>query len=105
MCVARNLTMNGLETRLHEGVHESDKKAFAGCGKHALGGLNGLDGGLGGRNAGNTISNSNHCMSPSQNQSIGKRHKTFAPIVAMQYRLMNLRELFATMHRCQVNQA
>jgi hypothetical protein len=66
MCVARNLTMNGLEARLHQGVHESDKKAFAGCGKHALGGL-------GGRNAGNAISNSNHCMSPSQNQSIGKR--------------------------------
>jgi hypothetical protein len=58
--------MNGLEARLHQGVHESDKKAFAGCGKHALGGL-------GGRNAGNAISNSNHCMSPSQNQSIGKR--------------------------------
>jgi hypothetical protein len=66
MCVARNLAMNGLEARLHQGVHESDKKAFTGCGKHALGGL-------GGRNAGNAISNSNHCMSPSQNQSIGKR--------------------------------
>jgi hypothetical protein len=68
MCVPRNLAMNMLEARLHQGIHEAGKKALA-----RRGGLRAFRGFVGG-NAGNAISNGNHCMSPSQNRSIGKGH-------------------------------
>jgi hypothetical protein len=51
--------MNGLEARLHQGIHEPGKEAFTGFSRRALGSASGM-------NAGNVISDSNHGMSPSQ---------------------------------------
>jgi len=58
--VLRNLAMDALQTRLYERIHEAGEEAIA-----RRRGFRALSG-FGGGNSVSAISDSNHCMSPSQ---------------------------------------
>src|SRR5262252_10381593 len=97
MRVSRNFAMNCLEPRLHQGIHEPGKNAFAGCRCCTLSSA-------GAGNAANIISDSNHDMSPSQIKASANVPISLPP-VAPQYSFSCLRQPFATMHRCPLNRA